>query len=215
VRCFFNLPNADGRVDRHVDVIRSAKKLHEPGQLFEYSSVNTQALVLLAEAVEHRPWPQILQERVWSKLNAEGDAMVSLTPDGVAMPCGFVSMRLRDLARYGMLYTPSWNRAAREQVVSADVLKKIQTGGRPAIYPKAMAEHFEKAKTFGGEVPVANSRQWDSVFADGDFFKSGMSGQGLYVSPGKDLVIAWFSTAPSTDLPGYARAIVTTYGNGK
>ena len=90
-----------------MDVIRSVKRLREPGRRFEYSSVNTQVLVLLAEAVEHRRWTEIFTERVWSKMNAEGDLQVTIAPDGVPIAAGFVSARLRDLARIGMLYTPS------------------------------------------------------------------------------------------------------------
>jgi hypothetical protein len=37
--------------------------------------------------------------------------------------------------------------------------------------------------------------QWDAVWADGDFYKGGFRGQGLYVSPSRDLVIAFFSSA--------------------
>ena len=32
------------------------------------------------------------------------------------------------------------------------------------------------------------------ITKDGDFFKSGHAGQGLYVSPGRDLVVAFFGT---------------------
>ena len=32
------------------------------------------------------------------------------------------------------------------------------------------------------------------VMDDGDFFKGGFGGQGLYISPSKDLVIAFFGT---------------------
>jgi hypothetical protein len=34
-----------------------------------------------------------------------------------------------------------------------------------------------------------------------------VSGQGLYVAPGRDLVIAWHSTIPQSDLTHYARRI--------
>jgi hypothetical protein len=30
--------------------------------------------------------------------------------------------------------------------------------------------------------------------ADGDFFKGGYGGQGLYISPSRDLVVAFFAT---------------------
>ena len=39
-----------------------------------------------------------------------------------------------------------------------------------------------------------NSYQWDIVTTDGHFFKSGFGGQGLYIAPEQDLVIAWFGT---------------------
>jgi len=45
------------------------------------------------------------------------------------------------------------------------------------------------------------------VWDDGDFFKGGVFGQGLYVSPARDLVAVWYSTAMLSDLTQYARQI--------
>ena len=47
--------------------------------------------------------------------------------------------------------------------------------------------------------------QWDAVWADGDF-KGGFRGQGLYGSPAKDLVAAFFS-AEWQQQETYARAL--------
>ena len=47
---------------------------------------------------------------------------------------------------------------------------------------------------------------WD----DGDFFKSGLNTQGIYVSPARDLVIAYFSLEPTQQLPKYLRPLVTS-----
>jgi CubicO group peptidase (beta-lactamase class C family) len=195
LRAVLNVPGPDGKVEKHTDVIRSPKKLREPGHIYEYSSINTQVLVLLAQAVEHRSWAEIFQNRVWSNMNAEGDVQVCVTPDGIAMPYGLAAMRLRDLARFGMLYTPNWARAARRPVVTADMIEKIRKG--------ASAQR---------NVAVGSSRHWDCVFNDGDFYKGGLHGQGLYVSPGKDLVIAWFSTAQSSELLTYGLAIAKLHG---
>jgi hypothetical protein len=63
-----------------------------------------------------------------------------------------------------------------------------------------------------GAQPVANHFQWDAVFADGDFCKAGVFGQGRYVSLERGLVIAWHSTAPATDLTHYARLIARLFG---
>jgi hypothetical protein len=70
-------------------------------------------------------------------------------------------------------------------------MKAIQHGGRPEIYDRG-----ETGKGFirnlRGERPRHNTWQWDYVMEDGDFFKGGYGGQGLYISPGRDLVIAFF-----------------------
>ncbi len=41
---------------------------------------------------------------------------------------------------------------------------------------------------------LANRYQWDIVFPDGDLYKGGVGGQGIYVSPSADAVVVWFST---------------------
>ncbi|MEQ8423474.1 MAG: hypothetical protein RIA63_02115, partial [Cyclobacteriaceae bacterium] len=46
-----------------------------------------------------------------------------------------------------------------------------------------------------------SSYQWSGVYDDGDFYKAAHGGQGLYISPEKDLVIAFYGTA-NTDRQG-------------
>jgi hypothetical protein len=55
--------------------------------------------------------------------------------------------------------------------------------------------------------------QWDAIWPDGDMLKGGAFGQGLYASFGKDLVVPYFSTAPSTVLHQNARQIATDLGS--
>jgi CubicO group peptidase (beta-lactamase class C family) len=200
-------PNADGRKEEMFEVVRSAKRLRPAGQAFDYSSMNTTLLVLLAEAVENKRWHEIFQERVWAKMTAEGDLQVAYAPDGTALAHGLVASRLRDMALYGLLYTPSWDKAARERVVSAAYVREIQTGGRKDIFMKGEIGAAMQKVHFPNDPPTANHWQWDGVWDDGDFYKGGVFGQGLYVSPARDLVAVWFSTAMSSDLTQYARQI--------
>lgn len=195
------VPGPDGKVEKQIDIIRSAKKAREPGRFFEYSSINTQVLMLLAQAVEIRCWADIFEDRVWSKLTAEGDMQFLVTFDGLPIPCGLAAVRLRDLARFGMLYTPSWSHAARQPVVTPAIIEKIRAGAQAENRPASPANN----------APVASSRQWDAVFKDGSFFKGGANSQGLYVSPDRDLVIAWFSTAPASELLSYSLEIAKMY----
>jgi CubicO group peptidase (beta-lactamase class C family) len=200
-------PNADGVVESQLEVVRSARRLGPAGQSFDYSSINTTVLALLAEAVEGRRWADIFEDRVWSKMGAEGDMQVALAPDGTPQAHGLLSTRLRDLARYGLLYTPSWAKASPEQIVTDAYVRDIQHGGRKAIFLKGELGNRLITGSFPAHPPTANHWQWDAVWDDGDFYKGGVFGQGLYVSPGRDLVVAWFSTVMSSDLTQYARQI--------
>lgn len=175
-----------------------------PGEVFEYSSLDTKMLGLLAERVSGKRLADLVSERVWSKIGAEGDAMVGVNLEGGAAVYGMISSRLTDKARYGMLYTPSWDVVSEIRVVSAALLERIVNDCRPEIYKRgAMARGSHDPDS---EIRC-NSRQWDAIFEDGDMYKGGARGQGLYVSPGRDLVVAWFSTTSESGWMNYARAI--------
>ncbi|KAA1193962.1 hypothetical protein F0M18_00510 [Pseudohalioglobus sediminis] len=58
-----------------------------------------------------------------------------------------------------------------------------------------------------GDTAHRNSRQWDAVYADGGMFKGGMFGQGLYVLPEEGIVIAYYSTVPSSPLTRFLRPL--------
>ena len=177
------------------------------GQIFEYSSLNTKRLGLLAERVSGQRLADFLSERVWSHIGAEGDAQIGVNREGGAAVYGMMSTRLRDLARYGMLYTPSWKLLSEEQVVPDSLLEKIQKGCRPELFERAMAA---RETPDSNPEKRCNSRQWDLVWEDGDMFKGGARGQGLYVSPSRDTVVAWYSTTSENGWTNYARAISKT-----
>lgn len=201
--------DADGIKRTHNEVLFAFPKLKEPGQVFEYSSANTQMLGLLIERVTGQRLSDVISERIWSKMGSEGDGLLGLTPDGNPIIHGIVSSRLRDMARYGMLFTPSWSHVASEPIVSANILTKIQQGGNPENYYKG--EIGSRIAEMLQDKPIHNSYQWDAVFADGDFFKGGMRGQGLYVSPARDLVITWFASGDAAiPMAAFARQIAKT-----
>ncbi len=193
-----------------IDVMKEAKPIMKPGKAFQYSSHTTQLLVYLAEAVENKRWADIFEERVWSKMHAEAPLQVHLSPDGIAAAHGLVSGQLRDLARFGMLYTPSWSAAATEQVVTDAMISDIKKGVRSKEFFVG-GTGAGAQKVFADDTMLSNSRQWDVVWPDGDLYKGGLMGQGLYVSPKRDLVIAYFSVnAPDEPINRFARPIATS-----
>jgi CubicO group peptidase (beta-lactamase class C family) len=205
----------DGEVESMSDVLRSAKRLRPPGEAFDYGSPLTLILPLIVERVTGQRWSDLFEERVWSKMGVEGDMLMGVTPQGLALVQGVAITRLRDLARYGMLYTPSWDKAARERLVSEDYVATLSAGGDPDIYLKGgTGPHMVETFAGAGAPPVSNTWQWDAVFEDGDFYKSGFLGQGLYVSPATDTVVVFFSTNYN-QLPAFARAIALHYGGAQ
>ena len=128
-----------------------------------------------------------------------------VSPAGAPGAHGGVNSTLRDLGRYGMLYTPSWNKVSRQQVVPDALIKRIQRDGRPEIYNNGKGQAVWDG--YMGEECAHATRQWDFVTTDGDFGKAGYHGQTLYISPTKNLVVASFATGEKYDTFRFARAI--------
>jgi hypothetical protein len=145
----------------------------------------------------------------------EGDGLMALSPSGETLNGGIFSARLRDLARFGILYTPSWNLVASERLVSDDYLRRIQDSANADSFMKG--HQGPRLEREFGERPSHNAFQWDAVFADGDLYKAGRNGQCLYVSPSKDIVVTWFAATLDNALfyPAYARAIARHLAAGE
>lgn len=205
----FGAPHGD-RQETLREVLRSVARVRPAGQRFEYGSPTTQMLVLLAEAVSGRDWSQFMEDRVWRHLRAEGPLQMHLSPDGVALAHGIASSTLRDMVRFGMLYTPGWHRVATRQVVADRVLARIRDGLRPRAFFYDGHDGKVFSDRFADDSILGAARQWDCVWEDGDIYKGGFMGQALYVSPARDLVIGFFSTRLDMTSVRYLRPIATS-----
>ena len=195
------------------EIAKNAKPLaNEPaGSHFRYSGANTQALVLATEFVTGIRWQEYFNQKVWSKIGAKGPFITGLAPDGTPLGAGLHNSTPEDFLRYAMIYTPSWDRVAKEQIISAKLLKSIQSLGNPAAYKNSTEEGY--GTDWFGETPERNTAQWDHAFPDGAMFKHGNMGQGIYVDPKRDFCGVYFGLAPNPDeisgidhSPGYLRA---------
>lgn len=196
-------------------ILKTVKSSGKPGQAFGYSTFNTQLLKLVIEYVTKKPWEQVVSERIWTVAGMEGDALNGLTPTGE--PINLFASRLRDKARFGLLFTPSWKVTASKRVVSDSYFTKLKAAGNKDNYLRGELGQ-RLAKNFHADPPpIFASYHWDAVFEDGDLYKSGRNGQGIYVSPETDTVIAWFSSTFNNSLwiNSYARAIVLKHFRNK
>ncbi|HEY1091466.1 MAG TPA: serine hydrolase domain-containing protein, partial [Burkholderiaceae bacterium] len=200
-------PDDGRRQFTHNEALLSMTRKRPPGERFEYSSANTNMLGLLIERVTGQRYADVLGERIWSRMGAEGDGLMGLSPQGEAIAHGMFSSRLRDLARFGLLFTPEGHRD--RPVLPARVTEMIRHGGRPSPYLDS-AKRADFCNWFG-EAPVACSWQWDAVFSDGDLFKGGFHSQALYISPEREVVVAFFSTGNVRAQEAYLRPIAKLF----
>jgi CubicO group peptidase (beta-lactamase class C family) len=195
--CFYRLMQTTGEAhwddesaDNPYEFIASVKveKFAEQGTSFEYGSINTYILGWLVEKLTGMPFQDALSREIWTQIGAEHDAAILAPRYGVPMFAGGFLGTLRDLARFGLLFTPSYAVVSDRRIISEEHIEMLKNGGRPELLANARwgAPDGLKEKTI-----KHNVYQWDLVFANNDVFKGGWAGQGLLVNPDRDLVAVY------------------------
>jgi CubicO group peptidase (beta-lactamase class C family) len=165
----------------------------EQGTRFDYSGVNTFLLGWIVEKITGMPFQDALSQEIWMQMGAEADALIFAGRYGVPLTTGGLMAVVRDVARFGLLFTPSYEVVADEKIISDRYLDLILNGGRPELLANAR---------FGSPPEGArhNVYQWDLVFDNDDIYKGGWAGQGLLINPTRDYVAVY--TGYSKDRKG-------------
>lgn len=168
--------------------LRGLRAAGPHGVRFHYCNGTTEILAWVLERVTGTNYADLLSARVWSCIGAEADAYLTVDYDGCPAASVGLGMRLRDLARFGLLIRDggSWN---GNQIVPEQWIERIRAGGRFQI-------------TNGGstisdaKMQASYSNQWWIQGAPGGaFFAFGLFGQYLWIEPHSGVVIAKFSGA--------------------
>jgi CubicO group peptidase (beta-lactamase class C family) len=154
----------------------------EQGTKYEYSGASTFLIGWLVEKQMGMPFQDAFTKEIWSKIGTESDASILAPRYGVPITHGGLLARLRDVARFGMLYTPSYTLLTDERIISDRMIKLIRDEGNPKLWEEA------REKGWLSDDFSHSAYQWDKVYKNHDFFKGGWCGQGLLVNPDKDLV---------------------------
>ena len=169
----------------------------EQGKGFDYSGTNTFVVGWLVEEVTGMPFQDALSREVWTRIGAEADASIYAGRYGIPLTSGGMLARPRDMARFGLLFTPSFGKVSQQRIVPEEHVQTLLHGGRPEL--------LENAR-YGGRPPNVkhNVYQWDLVFTNHDIYKGGWAGQGLLVNPDRDVVAVWVGyTAADSDPDTY------------
>ena len=170
------------------------------GRDFVYRTVNTNALAWVLERITGQSVAAQLQARYWSRLGMEQDATLQIDRLGTGFSGGGLAPALRDLARFGEMLRLGGKWKGR-QIVPAAAVAAIVRGGSPKA--------FEIARYPGLDGGNYGSQWWHR--ATGQYMALGIHGQGIYIDPKAEMVIARFASFPiasnrsinPTTLPAY------------
>lgn len=189
-----------------LDLIKSMKRYRAAGTKYEYVSPDTYVSGLVIENITGLPLTAALQSLIWDKVGTEADGLMMISPKGNAAAHAGLSARLRDVARFGQIFT-----GGGFGVIGDDHLGDLASGNGISFSPEQL---FRMKDTWGDDVPSHAAWQWDMIWPDGMMFKGGYSGQGVFVAPARDIVIAFFGTADrqgnSHDLLKISRRLATS-----
>ncbi len=150
----------------------------DPGEKFDYRSVDTQYLSMIAARVEDDTMTNILQRRIWEPLGMENDAKWNLDrEDGTEKGFAGINATPRDFAKMGLLIANN-GKVGDQQVVSEEWISRMTT------------------QTVDAGDGWAYSAQWWQPPGHEEFndlSALGVYGQYVYVNPEKQTVIVKLS----------------------
>jgi len=166
-----------------INGLATAKSEKPSGTEYQYSIADALMLSLLVEKISGLSFRDFVEQEIWTKIGSEYSALIGINPNGTSSSyLNGMSSTLRDLARFGLAFTPSGRKGANPMISEAH-LSKISKVNKNLNVSRDLKE-----KKY-------SSYLWSAVYEDGDFYKVAHGGQGLYISPKKDLLIAFYGTA--------------------
>ncbi|WP_299764495.1 serine hydrolase [uncultured Dokdonia sp.] len=164
--------------------LATAKSNKPSGTEYQFSNTDAMVLTLLVEKISGLTFSDFVEQEIWEKIGAEYSALMGSNTNGTSLSyVDGMSTTLRDLARFGLAFTPSGRKDPNPIISDAHLSKIRDVNKNLKIESRSLEETFY------------SNYQWGAVFEDGDFYKGAHGGQGLYISPSKDLVIAYFGTS--------------------
>ena len=186
----FNQHIAEDGLSNLVSYMKSLPRAHPPGTQWNYSTGETNLIGILVREATGKDLADYLSEKIWGPYGMQQDASWLLNADGTEISGCCIQASTRDFARFGQFILDG-GIADGQTVVPDDWLEKA-TGENVRIGLDGEGYGF----------------QW-WTFKDGAFSAIGIFGQGIYIDPDRQLVIAtnssWTSALGNIDGESVAR----------
>lgn len=169
-----------------VSYMRTLERAHPPGETWNYSTGETNLIGVLVTAATGKPVSAYLSEKIWAPYGMEQQATWLLGTDGHEISGCCVQAATRDFARFGQF---------------------MLDGAATVLPPDWIAAATVKQADIG-EPGYGYGFQWWTR-DDGSYMADGIFGQGIFIDPARNLVIAsnanWTSATGSRDGEWLAR----------
>jgi CubicO group peptidase (beta-lactamase class C family) len=172
------LPEAARRGDLF-GMLRTIKRERPAGEKWAYASSNTVVLGEVVSRISGKSLADTISDLIWSRMGAEHDSILTQNERGYPMSGAGMAATLRDVARFGLLFTKT-PPVGQAHVISDAIIKRYFGYGDQ----HAPDEH--------GMLPL--TYEWDLISDKGELVKGGWAGQLLYINRDKNVVVAYFGT---------------------
>lgn len=162
------------------DFAASLTREREQGTYMHYVSINTHVLGMVLRAATGRSIADYFDEKLWSRLDTERDAIYISDSTGEPMVLGGLNLITRDYARFGRLYRDR-GIIDGEQIIPAKWIEDSITPDAPHLMP-GVRDNSDTDLGYGYQ-------WWLPQHADGEFMAIGIYGQYIYVNRKADVVI--------------------------
>ncbi|MBH5322428.1 serine hydrolase domain-containing protein [Aurantiacibacter sediminis] len=171
---FNNHVSEEEGVDSLVDYMRQLPREAEPGTRWLYNTGETNLIGVLVREATGKDLADYLSEKVWAPFGMEQDATWLLSNSGSEISGCCIQASTRDMARFG-LFAMGGGMAGGERVV-----------------PEGWFEEATTAAFETGRFDRGYAYQW-WTYPGGAYAASGLYGQGIFIDPARNLVIATHS----------------------
>ncbi len=171
VAVFAEHESTEEDVDSLVDYMRQLPREAEPGTRWQYNTGETNLIGVLVREATGKNLADYLSEKVWAPFGMEQDATWLLSNSGSEISGCCIQASTRDMARFG-LFAMGGGMAGGERVVPEGWFEEATT-------PTFETGRFGRGYAY----------QW-WTYPGGAYAASGLFGQGIFVDPARDLVIA-------------------------
>lgn len=173
----FNAHVPEPGIDATVSYMRTLPREHPPGSRWRYSTGETNLIGVLVSEATGRPLAEYLSEKIWRPFGMQQDATWLLGPTGHEIAGCCIQAATRDMARFGLF-----------------VLGDGMAGGARVVPEGWFAEATAPIVPLQGARSGYGYQWW--TYEGGIYAADGIFGQGIYIDPGRQLVIATNSNWP-------------------